>query len=74
MLVLIIFYGKKEKPAYILLLAFWQYSGFEYVRHMALFGIMAMLILPQLVRDDFYIKNRVISKLGNFILKIMGIS
>lgn len=70
MLVLLIFYGKKEKPAYILLLVFWQYSGFEYVRHMALFGIMAMLIVPQLIKDEFNIKNRFISKIYNFIAKL----
>ncbi len=62
MLVLLLFFEKKEKIAYIMILIFWQYSGFEFVRHVALFGIMIMLILPQLIDIKFNSKNMLLEK------------
>lgn len=72
MLFLIFVFGKKNTPAYILLLLFWQYSGFEYVRHMALFGIMAMLIVPQLIEYPKEIKNKILKKINALSDKIIA--
>lgn len=50
---LILFYKKKKlNLPYIFLFVFWQNSGLKFSRHIAVFGLIIMLTLPQMIEID----------------------